>query len=213
MTVSHAFLHGIYLILDEWWSKEVSLVDVLSVAAACGVGLFQYRNKTGSMHECYQQALLLREASTRFKVKLIINDRCDLAKAVDADGVHIGQKDLPLILARKIMGPGKIIGVSTHQIEEVEAATREHADYVGFGPIFPSTTKSDHEPVVGIDRLAHVRSRTSLPIFAIGGITLDSMGSILQVGADGVALASAILGSSGVEHSLKEFIKHFQSQS
>lgn len=207
------FLHGVYILLDEQWSETISLVHVVQMAANVGVRLFQYRNKTDPMLDCFQKGLPLRKATNAAGATFIVNDRCDLALALDADGVHLGQDDLPLEFARQIMGPQKIIGVSTHRPEEVEAATREGADYIGFGPIFSTTTKADHEPIVGISGLKQARALTTLPIFAIGGITLDSIPAIQQAGGNGVAVASLIYNSVNVEETLRNLANHFSGGS
>ncbi len=139
----------------------------------------------------------------------IVNDRCDLALALEADGVHLGQDDLPLECARRIMGEKKIIGISTHRPEEVEAAATGGADYIGFGPIFSTPTKADHEPVVGIAGLERVRSLTTLPIFAIGGITVDAIPAIQQAGGNGVAVASVVYHSANLEDTLRALVTRF----
>ena len=207
------FLHGVYLLLDEQWSSQVSLVEIVETATKCGVRLFQYRNKTDSMLDCYQKGMPLRKATADVGATFIVNDRCDLALALEADGVHLGQDDLPVDLARQILGEKKIIGISTHRPEEVEAATKEGADYIGFGPIFSTTTKADHEPVVGITGLRQVRSLTTLPIFAIGGITLESVPAIHQAGGTGVAVASVVYHSVNLEETLRGLVKCFPLRS
>ncbi len=207
------FLHGVYLLLDEQWSSQVSLVEIVETAAKCGVRLFQYRNKTDSMLDCYQKGMPLRHATADVDATFIVNDRCDLAIALEADGVHLGQDDLPFDVARQILGEKKIIGISTHRPEEVEAATKEGADYIGFGPIFSTRTKADHAPVVGITGLGQVRSLTTLPIFAIGGITLDSVPAIQQAGGNGVAVASVVYHSVNIEETLRGLVKCFPLRS
>lgn len=198
-------LQGLYLILDERWNTRRPLGEILRLAASCGVRLFQYRNKNNSAREVYRKAVALRDLAAEVHAVFIVNDRCDLALAVEADGVHLGQQDLPLELARAIMGPDKIIGVSTHRPHEVQDAAQGGADYLGFGPIFPTSTKSDHEPVVGIDGLKTIRELTALPIFAIGGIRADSLETIHRAGANGVAVASAVLDASDLEQALRQF--------
>ena len=158
------------------------------------------------MKAAYTHGLPLRKAAKEAQVQFIVNDRCDLALALEADGVHLGQDDLPLDLARSLMGAKPIIGISTHGPEQVEAATRGGANYLGFGPIFPTATKIDHEPVVGIDGLKQARARTNLPIFAIGGITIEAIPSLVAAGADGVAVASAILNATDVKRTLHDFL-------
>lgn len=158
------------------------------------------------MKEAYSHGLPLRQAAREAQVSFIVNDRCDLALALEADGVHLGQDDFPLDLARSIMGTHSIIGISTHRAEQVDAATRGGANYLGFGPIFSTSTKPDHEPVVGIEGLHQARTRTHLPIFAIGGITIDIIPSLITAGADGVAVASAVLDATDVKNTIQGFL-------
>ena len=165
------------------------------------------------MQDLFAKAKELREVATRLGALFIVNDRCDLALAVEADGVHLGQDDLPLDLARKIMGHHKIIGISTHRPEEVAQATQEGADYIGYGPLFPTTTKEAHRAPVGLAGLQGIRSLTRLPVFVIGGITLDSLEEIVDSGANGVAVASAVLNSSQIEQTMRDFVSHFPAPS
>lgn len=197
---------GLYVILDPAASPTRSLADVLKQAAGAGARLFQYRNKSASMKEAYIEALALRKIAAALGVIFIVNDRCDLALAVEADGVHLGQGDLPYGDARKIMGAGKLIGLSTHNREQVLEADRLKPDYIGFGPIFQPGSKQDHDPVVGVQGLRQIRSLTALPIFAIGGITVENVGDIMQAGANGVAVISAIVGAPDVRHTVTGFV-------
>lgn len=157
------------------------------------------------MKDAYAQAHALRQAATDVGALLIINDRCDLAMAVDADGVHLGQEDLPITYVRRLLGPGKIIGLSTHSAAQVREAVAEEPDYVGFGPIFSTSTKADHDPIVGLEGLRAARALTMLPMFAIGGITADSVGKIIAIGADGVAVISAILNAPDLGMAIRKF--------
>ena len=199
-------LSGLYVILDPSVCPDRSLADILKEAARTGVRLFQYRNKTASMKEAYAEALPLRTIAEELGVTFIVNDRCDLALAVDADGVHLGQTDLPYADARKVMGPNKIIGLSTHNAEQVKEAEQRKPDYIGFGPIFKPASKQDHDPVVGIAGLTEIRSLTSLPVFAIGGIQLDQVRNVMQAGADGIAVISAVLNAPDVAKAVTELI-------
>ena len=203
-------LAGMYLILDESSRCQSSLVEVLKQAGEAGVRLVQYRNKQENMREMYEQALSLRKEAGKWGMRFIVNDRCDLAQAVDADGVHLGQSDLPLAMARTIMGKDCLIGISTHRPEEVLAATKDGADYLGFGPIYSTRTKTNHEPIVGVQGVQSVRSMTTLPIFAIGGITAETVPNLIAAGADGVAVASAILGASHIQSALQSFVSAFK---
>ena len=197
-----SLLSGLYIILDPSVCPARPLVEVLTTAAEAGAFLFQYRNKTASMKDAYMEALALREAAAKAGVLFIVNDRCDLALAVDADGVHLGQGDLPLDLARKVMGPEKLIGISTHNADQVREATAGKPDYLGFGPIFKPGSKQDHDPVVGLEGLRAIRSLTPLPVFAIGGIQIDQVEEVMRAGADGVAVISAILKAPDVSHAV-----------
>ena len=199
-------LSGLYVILDPSVCPARPLVEVLTTAAEAGASLFQYRNKTASMKDAYVEALALRQAAAKAGVLFIVNDRCDLALAVDADGVHLGQGDLPLDLARKVMGPDKLIGISTHNPDQVREATAGKPDYLGFGPIFKPGSKQDHDPVVGLEGLRAMRSLTSLPVFAIGGIQIDQAGEVMRAGANGVAIISAILKAPDISLAVKAFL-------
>jgi thiamine-phosphate pyrophosphorylase len=168
--------------------------------------IVQYRSKTASMKEAYTEALPLRKLAAELGILFIVNDRCDLALAVDADGVHLGQEDLPLDLARKVMGPEKLIGISTHNPAQVREASAGKPDYLGFGPIFKPGSKQDHDPVVGIEGLRAIRALTSLPVFAIGGITAENVGEAMQAGANGVAVISAILKAPDIKQAVSDFL-------
>lgn len=199
-------LQGLYVILDPSVCPKRSLHDVLTLSAEAGVRIFQYRNKAASMKEAYADALPLSKLAAELGMVFIVNDRCDLALAVDADGVHLGQEDLPYAEARMVLGPDKIIGLSTHNAEQVKEADKLRPDYIGFGPIFKPGSKLDHDPLVGIAGLRAVRSLTTLPIFAIGGIQMEQTGEVIRAGANGVAVISAILKASDVRQAVRGFI-------
>ena len=200
-------MHGLYLILDPRFVQRLSLVEALKEAAAGGATLFQYRDKAASGRDLYHHAEELRQAAADVRATFIVNDRCDVALAVDADGVHLGQQDVPLSWAKAIMPPGKLIGLSTHTPEQVREATVGKADYIGFGPIFPTASKADHEPVVGVEGLRGARALTSLPMFAIGGITVASAEGIIQAGADGIAVMSAIWAAPDIATAVNVFLE------
>lgn len=204
-------LSGLYVLLDPSVSPDRSLQDILQDAATAGARIFQYRNKTASMKSAYAEALPLRKLARALGVLFIVNDRCDLALAVDADGVHLGQGDLPLSLGRRIMGPDKLIGISTHNHQQVVAATAGRPDYLGFGPIFKPASKTDHDPVVGIEGLQTIRALTPLPIFAIGGITRDTVEQVICAGANGVAVISAILKASDIRQTVSDFVSQISA--
>src|SRR5512147_2008119 len=199
-------ISGLYVILDPSVCSERPLRDALVLSAKAGAKIFQYRNKTASMKEAYAEALPLRQAAADLGVLFIVNDRCDLALAVDADGVHLGQEDLPYAEARKVMGPNKIIGLSTHNADQVREADLLKPDYIGFGPIFKPGSKQDHDPIVEVSGLRAIRSLTSLPIFAIGGIQSEQIGEIMQAGANGIAVISAVLKAPDIGQAVSDFL-------
>jgi thiamine-phosphate pyrophosphorylase len=204
-------LRGLYLILDPSVCPARPLTDILREAAKQGVRLFQYRDKKATMKDAYLCARELRQVAAETQSLLIVNDRCDLAMAVNADGVHLGQDDLPLTYARTLLGPDKIIGLSTHSVAQVQAADRAKPDYVGFGPVFNTSTKADHDPVVGLRGLMAARALTALPMFAIGGITVETARDAMAAGADGVAVISAILKASDPASAIRHFQQSLSS--
>jgi len=157
--------------------------------------------------ELYHAAEQLRQAARDVGATFIVNDRCDVALAAQADGVHLGQGDLPLSLARGLMSPDQLIGISTHTVDQVREATVGGADYVGFGPIFPTASKADHEPVVGVEGLRQARLLTPLPMFAIGGLTVASVEGLIQARADGIAVMSAIWAAPDIATAVHVFIE------
>ncbi len=203
---AHQNFSGLYVILDPSVSSNSPLSDVLTQSAQAGAKIFQYRNKTASMKEAYEEALPLRKTAAELGALFIVNDRCDLALAVDADGAHLGQEDLPYADARKVLGSDKWIGLSTHNADQVREAEQLKPDYIGFGPIFKPGSKQDHDPVVGIDGLRAIRSLTSLPVFAIGGIHAEQVGEVMRAGANGIAVVSAILKAPDISHAVKAFL-------
>jgi len=205
-----SLLNGLYLILDDRWSSSCSFPEVLREAGQAGVKLVQYRNKTGSMKQAYVMANTLREIANKLGMVFIVNDRCDLAMAVQADGVHLGQTDLPVTLARNLVGNDMLIGVSTHNPQHVQQATADGADYLGFGPIFPTDTKLNPDPVVGIEGLKHIRLLTPLPVFAIGGIRTESVAELCAAGANGVAVVSGILDAVDRQRAFTQYLASFQ---
>jgi len=158
-----------------------------------GVRLLQYRNKKASARELYEGAKRLSSLLTPQDVTFVVNDRADVAWAAAASGVHVGQEDLEAEAARAVIGTGKLLGVSTHTLEQFERAAASSADYIAVGPVFSTSTKANPDPVVGIELIRRVRVLTDKPIVAIGGITLERAGEVIQAGADSVAVVSNIL--------------------
>jgi thiamine-phosphate pyrophosphorylase len=198
-------LKGLYVILDPSVRPDRPLMEVLSAAAAGGVRIFQYRNKAASMATALAEAEQLRSRARDLNVLFLVNDRCDLALAIDADGVHLGQSDLPYVHARRMLGRQKYIGLSTHNADQVKEADQLRPDYIGFGPIFTPGSKTDHDPVVGLEGLKRIRAVTSLPVFAIGGIQTQHVRPLIEAGANGIAVISAICGAADVKTAAAQF--------
>jgi thiamine-phosphate pyrophosphorylase len=159
-----------------------------------GATLIQLREKRASPREFFSDAREALSIAHTAGIKLIINDRVDIALAIGADGVHLGQTDMPVEAARQLLGDRAIIGFSTHNLNQVEEAVRFPIDYLAFGPIFPTATKENPDPTVGLSELAQIKNLVgSVPLVAIGGISADRIGEVLKSGADSVAIISAVL--------------------
>ncbi len=170
------------------------LLDGVAAAIDGGARLFQYRDKQTTRRAMFETATVLRHLTRAHGATLIVNDQIDLACAVQADGVHLGQDDLPIWVARKMLGCGAIVGVSTHDVDEAIRAEIDGADYIGFGPLFATTTKQTTRPPRGIASLLEMAGRISIPIYAIGGIRFDHLPDIIAAGATGVAAVSGLAG-------------------
>lgn len=191
-------------ILDRSLQPQRAPEEWARLLAEAGVHWVQLRSKLAT------SAALLEETRRLLAVlpeetRLVVNDRADVALLAGAVGVHVGQDDLPASEARKILGPRRLIGLSTHTPEQLEAARQEPVDYVAFGPIFSTTTKSDTEPVVGLEGLRRARRHSEKPLVAIGGITVENAGAVLSAGADAVAVISGWQAAPDVLLRLKEF--------
>lgn len=184
-------LPKLYAITDRELSN-CSHPEIVERLLAGGARLIQLRDKEVSAKEMFEAAQACLQLTRAAGATLIINDRVDIAMAADADGVHLGQDDLTVAEARALLGPNKIIGISTHSVEQVEAALVTSANYIAVGPIFPTSTKANPDPVVGLDLLRRARTLTSLPLVAIGGITLETARDVVVAGANTVAVISAL---------------------
>lgn len=189
--------YSIYLVTDDGCLQGRALIDCVREALEGGVTLVQYRAKTASSAEMYAEALQLKALCDSFNVPLIINDRLDIAMAVGAAGVHLGQDDLPCAAARKILGEDYIIGVSAHNPAEAKAALQSGADYLGCGAVFGTATKADVQKL-GTDGLAAICKAKGLPVVGIGGVTADNYREVRAAGADGAAIVSGILAQPDI---------------
>lgn len=195
----------LYVITDESVSRGRSHIEIAEAAIRGGADVIQLRDKTASGGTLYRVALALRMLTREAKVPLIVNDRLDIALAADADGVHLGQKDLPASVARHIMGPGRILGVSAETLEEALLAEKDGADYLGVGPVFEARkTKADAGEPLGLERIARVRKHCRLPIVAIGGIDGQNARQVREAGADSAAVISAIVGADDIARAAEQ---------
>ena len=183
----------LYVITDEKASRGRSHLQVAEAAILGGADVLQLRDKESSSGRLYRVAMQLRKLTRDANIPFIVNDRLDIALAADADGVHVGQADLPASVVREIMGPGRILGVSVDTVEEALLAEKDGADYLGVGPVFEARgTKPDAGEPLGVDRIARIRRHCRLPIVAIGGIDAENAGKVRDAGADAAAVISAI---------------------
>ncbi len=202
------YLSGLCFITDRR-ACRLSYEDMTLRALKAGVKWIQLRDKESSRREIFEEALRLREITGNHNAVLVVNDHPDIALAVHADGVHLGQDDLPLREARKIMGKNRIIGISTHTLEQAKDAESGGADYIGFGPVFLTKTKEAGSPV-GIEMLAGIKRLVNIPVVAIGGISPENVTAVLKTGADAVAVASAIL-CGDIEENAERFLSIINS--
>lgn len=184
------------LVADVEAAQDRDLISLTLKAVKAGVTIVQLRAKKLDGKKFFDLAVQMKNALSPLDIPFIINDRVDIAVASDADGVHLGQKDLPLREARKIIGKDKIIGISVNSVEEMKIAEIRGADYLGAGPIFPTGSKADLDPFLGIEGLRAIAQKTYLPVLAIGGIDHINTQDVIKAGADGIAVISAILGNA-----------------
>jgi thiamine-phosphate diphosphorylase len=199
-------LPKLYPITDTRISK-LSHAEQVEQLAAGGATLIQLREKLASPREFYEAAREAMRVARALKVKIIVNDRVDVALAVGADGVHVGQEDLPPEYVRALLGEGKILGYSTHDLKQALAADSMPIDYVAIGPIYHTSTKENPDPVVGLSELAQVKSQLSKPLVAIGGITLQTAASVFQAGADSLAVISDLFSTGDISARVLEYLQ------
>ncbi|MDR1789318.1 MAG: thiamine phosphate synthase [Opitutaceae bacterium] len=183
---------SLYLVTDKPENYRKPLLDAVGEAVAAGVTIVQYRADSGSRRELYETALALRQRLRPLGVPLIVNDCVDLALAVDADGAHIGQNDLPAPVARRLLGAGRLLGVSVTNAAQLAATDLSVVDYLGIGPVFTTYSKRNAAPAIGVAALAELRRRTALPVVAIGGLNAARAPEVLKTGVNGIAVVSAL---------------------
>lgn len=200
---------SLYLVTDN--SDDVEkFLNTIEEAIKGGTTVVQIREKTADTLDFYNLALKVKEITKKYNVPLIINDRVDVALAIDADGVHVGQSDMPCDVTRKLIGEDKILGVSAATIDEAKKAQKDGADYIGTGAVFPTQTKDD-APSVTKQELKEIVDSIDIPVVAIGGINLENAHELIDTGISGLSVVSAIMSSDNPKKSSEELLKIFNS--
>ena len=200
---------SLYLVTDK--SDDVEkFLNTIEEAIKGGVTVVQIREKTAETLDFYNLALKVKEITTKYNVPLIINDRVDVALAIDAEGVHVGQSDMPCDVTRKLIGEDKILGVSAATIDEAKKAEKDGADYIGTGAVFPTATKDDAPSITKQD-LKDVVDSISIPVVAIGGITLENASQFKDTGIAGLSVVSAIMSAENPKKASQDLLKIFNS--
>lgn len=198
--------YRVYLVTDTVYFNDDNIWNKMEAALRGGVTLVQYRDKTQESRILYERALKMKALCDKYNVPMLVDDRADIAFAVGAAGVHVGQNDLPAEVARRMLGADAIIGVSAHNAKEALAAEAAGADYLGCGAVYPTGTKKDTS-VIGVEGLKAIRAVTKLPFVGIGGVTLANYRDVLNAGADGAAIVSAILSADDIESTVQKFVQ------
>ena len=200
---------SLYLVTDK--SDDVEkFLNTIEEAIKGGVTVVQIREKTAETLDFYNLALKVKEITTKYNVPLIINDRVDVALAIDAEGVHVGQSDMPCDVTRKLIGEDKILGVSAATIDEAKKAEKDGADYIGTGAVFPTATKDDAPSITKQD-LKDVVDSISIPVVAIGGITLENASQLKDTGIAGLSVVSAIMSAENPKKASQNLLNIFNS--
>jgi thiamine-phosphate pyrophosphorylase len=198
---------SLYAIIDAAQVGAKPPAFMVEALLQAGVRLLQYRDKTGTSRRLFEASCEIAEQAKRANALFVVNDRADIARAAGAGGVHLGQEDLPVELARRVLAPGQWIGISTHTLWQVEEAESSSADYVAFGPIFATRSKEQPDPVVGLDGLRQARGLTRKPLVAIGGITLENAPEVIAAGADSVAVIHDLLAAEDIGARAQKFLR------
>lgn len=206
--MKHKIDYSIYLVTDRDLMSTETLEEAVEQAIIGGCTLVQLREKDCSSLDFYNTAVKVKKITDKYNVPLLINDRVDIALAVDAAGVHVGQSDIPATVVRKIIGEDKIIGVSTGSLEEALRAQKDGADYLGVGAMYATGTKKDANPT-SMEELKKIRENISLPIVVIGGINKERIKDFEGMGIDGLAIVSAIIAQKDITEATKELKKRF----
>lgn len=198
--------YSLYLVTDHSLSQGRSNEKIIRDAVEGGVTCVQYREKRLSTRKMIEEAKALIRVLKPLNIPLIINDRVDVALVSDADGVHLGQSDMRIVEARKILGTSKIIGISAESVNDAIEAEQGGADYIGISPVFLTTTKSDIATPLGLDGVTRIRGLVNIPLVGIGGISKTNVADVIRAGADGVAVVSAIVAAHYPEEAARELL-------
>lgn len=201
----------LYLITDRKQTK-LPLPDAIRLALQGGVRAIQVREKDLPVRELLALARELRLTTKEFGAKLFINDRVDVAVAVDADGVHLGHESMPADAARKIVGRSMLIGASTHNLDEAKQAETDGADFVTFGPIFSTPSKMQYGAPAGVEALQAVKYSVRIPVFGLGGIRINTVSQVLRAGADGIAMISSVLAAPDIKQAAADVVSQIRGQ-
>lgn len=196
--------YSLYLVTDRGLSLGRSTVDIVRAAVAGGATCVQLREKSCSTRDFLTEARLVRELLRGTNVPLIINDRIDVALAVQADGVHLGQTDMPIRDARRLVGRAMVIGISAESPDDALRAEAEGADYIGISPVFSTPTKTDTAPALGLEGVTTIRRRVSIPLVGIGGIHRENAAAVIRAGCHGLAVVSAIVSAQDPQQAASE---------
>ena len=206
----------LYAILDTRLLETQEVRTVAGQLLQAGVRFLQYRHKAPFTRHSWEQCCALAELASKYEACFLVNDRADVALLCGASGVHLGQQDLPPELARRLLGsrrqPEPLIGFSTHSLEQAREGDRLPVNYLAIGPIFPTLTKDQPDPVVGLETVAAVRSAVSKPLVAIGGITLENARTVVEAGADAVAVSRDLLATGDVAARARQFLDQLQNR-
>jgi thiamine-phosphate pyrophosphorylase len=194
----------LYVVTDSRLVDGRSLTGVIEAAIRGGAGVIQYREKSANTLRMVAMARELCQVCRRLGAVFLVNDRLDVALAVDADGVHVGQKDMPVALARSLLGPEKLLGVSVQDARALNEAESQGADYLSLSPVFATPTKPDHEEPLGLETVKALAGSSRLPVVAIGGINRANVAEVMRAGAHGVCVISAVLGAPDPERAARE---------
>ncbi len=202
----------LHILTDTVLQSRFSHLELARMAIKGGADTIQFRQKVGTTREMIEIVRRLKQLCLDPGVTLIVNDRPDVAIAAEADGVHLGQDDFPIPLARKLLGESRIIGGSAASLEEAQKCLAEGADYIGFGPVYPTASKADADPVTGLKLLKQTVEVIPLPIIAIGGISADNTPEVIRAGAQGIAVISAVCCHKNPEQATRALHQALQTE-